>query len=178
MWRFFKAPEVHHLQHLRHPLADLLLPQLDLFALLVGPAQAKAEGDVLIHIEVREQGVLLEHRVHRPLVGRDRIDPHTVKKDIARGGRLKTTDDAKRGGLAAPAGTQQCEEFLVVDIQIDAVQHHFPVKGHGTVGQADELLGHARFPLQLRCNLVSSLDLFTRVGARFPRATGGPGFHG
>ena len=64
-----------------------------------------------------EQGVLLKHRVHRPFMGRDSINPHTVKKYVASGGRLETTDNAQSGGLAASTGTEQCEELLVMDIQ-------------------------------------------------------------
>ena len=32
---------------------------------------AQAEGDILVYVQMREQGVFLEHRVDGPLVGRD-----------------------------------------------------------------------------------------------------------
>ena len=142
----FKALQVDHLQHLHDTLVDLLFRQLDFFPLIIRLRDTQAKGHVLIYVQVGKQGILLEYRVHRPFMGRNSINPHTVKKNIARGGRLKTTNDSECGGLAAPAGTQQCEEFLVVDIQIDSIQHHFAVKGHGAVGQTDQLLGHLAYP--------------------------------
>ena len=110
-----KAPQVDHLQHFRHPPVDLLLGQLHLAPLGVRLGDAQAEGDVLIHVQVREQGVFLEHRVDGPFVGRDSINPHPVEQNISRGRRLKTTDDSERGGLAAPTGSEQREEFLILD---------------------------------------------------------------
>ena len=68
-----------------------------------------------------EQGVFLKHGVHLPPVRRNIINPHTVEKHIPGGRLLKTTDDTQGGRLAATAGAEQCEEFLVIDIQIDGV---------------------------------------------------------
>ena len=143
----FKALQVDHLEHLGDPLLDLLFRDLYfLLGLRVHLGDPQAEGDVLEHIEVGEQGVALEHGVDGPLVGRDRIDPHAVKKNIPGGGLLKTADNSKRGRLAAPTGTQQREELLVIDIQVDVVQHDLAVKSHGTVGQADQFLRHISSP--------------------------------
>ena len=112
-----KALQVDHVQHLQHPLLDLRLRKLDLpAALRVGLWDAQAEGDVFKHIQMGEEGVPLEHRVDGPFMGRNVIDPHTVKKNVPLCGRLKTANDTKCGGFAAPTGTQQCEEFLIVDV--------------------------------------------------------------
>ena len=80
-----------------------------------------------------EQGVALENRIDCPFMRRNIINPHAVKKYVPLGRRLKTTDDTKRGCLAAPTGTQQREEFLIVDIKVDVVKDHVAVKGHGAV---------------------------------------------
>ena len=113
----FKALQVDHLEHLHDPVVDLLLGQLDLlFGLRVHLGDAQTEGDILKHVEVGEQGVPLKHSIYRPFVGRNRVNPHAVKKNIPGGGLLKTAYNTKRGGFAAPTGTQQREEFLVVDI--------------------------------------------------------------
>ena len=112
----FKALQVDHLEHLHDPVVDLLLGQLDLlFGLRVHLGDAQTEGDILKHVEVGEQGVPLKHSIYRPFVGRNRVNPHAVKKNIPGGGLLKTAYNTKRGGFAAPTGTQQREEFLVVD---------------------------------------------------------------
>ena len=112
-----KALQVDHLQHLQHPLLDLRLRKLDLpAALWVGLWDPKAKGDVFKYIQVGEKGVPLEHGVDGPLMGRNIIDPHAVKKNVPLCGRLKTANDTKCGGFAAPTGTQQREEFLIVDV--------------------------------------------------------------
>ena len=159
----FKAPQVHDLQHLHDPVVDLFLGQLHLFALGVRLGDAQAKGDVLIHVEVGEQGVFLKDRIDGPLVGRDRIHPHAVEQHIARGGRLKTTDDAQGGGLAASTGAKQREEFLIIDIQVDVIKHDLVVESHGTVVQADQLFGHVSSPISkiiVSSSLVSSLRPF------------------
>ena len=103
-----KALEADGLQHLQHPLADLLLGDLDGLFRVVGVRallHPEAEGHVLKNVQVREEGVLLEDGVDLPLVGRNVIDPHTVEEHVAAGGRREAADDPQRRGLAAAAGT-------------------------------------------------------------------------
>ena len=68
-----------------------------------------------------EQGVFLKHGVHLPPVRRNIINPHTVEKHIPGGRLLKTTDDTQGGRLAATAGAEQCEEFLLIDFFCDTI---------------------------------------------------------
>ena len=89
-----------------------------------------------------EQGVFLEHGVDRPFMGRNIINPHAVKQNVPGGRRQKTTDNTERGCFAAPTGTQQREEFLIIDIQIDVIQHDGIIVVHDTVGQTNEFFGH------------------------------------
>ena len=67
----------------------------------------QTEGDVVVNIQVREQGVTLEHGVDLSFIGGHIVDPLTVKEHIAVGGCQKTTDDAQGRGLAAAGGAQQ-----------------------------------------------------------------------
>ena len=133
-----KALETDGLQHLHDPLLDLSLRQL---------LHPQTEGDVLIHIQVREQGVLLENGVDLPLIGRDVINPHTIEQDISRRRRRETSDDTQRGGLAAPAGSEQREELLVIDVQIDVIENQLVVECHAEIPQANQLFGHVSSPI-------------------------------
>ncbi len=173
-----EALQVDDLQHLHHALVDLPLRDPHLAAAGVLFGQAQAEGHVFKHVEMREQGVSLEHGVHCPLIRRDIIDPHAIKQNVPGGRRQKPAYDPKRGCLAAPAGAQQREEFLIVDIQIDVVEHDLVAVGHDTVPQADQLLGHLSSPISNDECFVSSLFVFP--GKRPPRRAilSDPGFHG
>ena len=134
-----KALQTHHAQHFRHALLDFLGRHL-------GDPQAK--GDVLKHVQMREQRILLEHRVDLPLMRRDIINPHTVKGDVSRRGRRETADNPQRCGLATAAGAQKCEEFRIVDIQIDVIENQLVVKRHAEVPQANQLFGHLSSPVR------------------------------
>ena len=102
--------EVDDLKHLHDPLIDLLLG--DLHLLLAGgiagiraALHPQTERDIFVHIQVREQGVLLEDGVDLALIGRNVINPHTVKQDIAGCRRHKAANDPQRGALTASAGS-------------------------------------------------------------------------
>ena len=118
-----KALEAHHFQHLQHPLSDLRLGDLYLDLLLLPIllhrlrlADAQAEGHVLKDVQVGEEGVALEDRVHLPQMGRNVIHPHPVEQHFARSGRNEAANDAQGGGLAAATGSEQCEEFTVIEV--------------------------------------------------------------
>ena len=104
-----KALEADDFQHLHDPLPDLLLGNLHhTFAggvVGVGTLlHPQTESDVLKHVQVGEQGVLLEDGIDLPLIGRNVINPHTVKEDVsARRGR-EAADNPQCGGFTAPTG--------------------------------------------------------------------------
>ena len=91
---------------------------------------------------MRKKGITLEHGVDLPLVGRDVVDDLPVKRHRAGSRRQKAADNPKRRGLAAAGGAEQCEEFVIVEIKIDAVENTLPVELHGQVLESDEFLGH------------------------------------
>jgi hypothetical protein len=68
------------------------------------PLHPQSESDVLKHVQMGKQGVLLEDGVDLPPVGREIIDPHTVKEDVSRHRCRETANNPQRGGFAAPAG--------------------------------------------------------------------------
>ena len=118
------AFHLHQLQHPVDPAADLSLhfllrghPQL------LRRLQIQAEGDVVVHVQVVEQGVLLEHRVDAALVGGDARHVLALEQHLAGGGHFKPADDAQQRGLAAAGGPQQRDKFALADVQVDVVQH-------------------------------------------------------
>ena len=121
-----KAFQAHDFQHIAHLAADGLFVHL---------FQPQAEGHVLEHVQVREQRILLEHRVHRALVGRHTGDILALEQNFA-GIRLQKACDQPQGrGLAAAGRTQQRNELFVMDIEIQSVQNALAVKLHYDVPQ-------------------------------------------
>ena len=103
----FKALQADDFQHLGHALVNFVL--LDL-------CNAQAEGDIVVHVQMREQRVALEDRVDLALIRRQIVDALAVEQHVAGRGRQKAADNPEHGRLSTAAGTQQCEEFLVVDV--------------------------------------------------------------
>ena len=127
----FQADDLEHFQHLG---ADLLLGHL---------FQAQAESNILKHIQVREERVLLEHRVYRPLVGRHVGDVLAIKKDIARFRGDKTGNHTQGRRLAAAGGAEEGDKFLVVDVQRESVQDLLPIEIDNNVFQRyDQIFIH------------------------------------
>ena len=119
---------------------DLLLGDL---------GNSQAEGDVVIDIQVRKKRIALENRIDLSFIGGHIIDPLTVEKHIAVGGRQKAADDAQGGGLAAAGGAEQGQKFVIVDIEVDAVQDALTVKFHGEVLEANQFFGHVSSPVSV-----------------------------
>ena len=135
----FEALEADDFQHLGHAFVDLIL--LDL-------CNAQAEGDVVVHVQMREQRVALEDRVDLALIGGQIVDPFAVEQHVAGRRGQKTADDPEHGRLSAAAGPQQCEEFLVVDVQVDVVENRLSVlECHSEIREANELFGHVSSPI-------------------------------
>lgn len=99
---------VHQLEHLGHAGVDVSLGQLVLL---------QAEGDVLCHGHVWEQGVGLEHHVDRPLVGRHVGDVDAVEQDPPFGRALEACQHAQQGRFAGTGATQQGEDLAFADFQ-------------------------------------------------------------
>src|SRR5207245_8241535 len=105
------APEsvpgpVHELERLPHTLAHLCS----------GPApHAQPKGDVVEHIEVREERELLEHKVRLAPVGRNVVHPSAGEIDVTARGSLEAGEDAERRRLAATRRPEEREELTRAD---------------------------------------------------------------
>ncbi len=99
------------------PLGDL-----GLLRPLGGRADPQAEGDVVGHGHVAEQGVVLEHHAHPPLARGQGQEVLAVQADRAFVGSLEPGDRPQQGGLARARGAQQGQEFAGLGAQGDALQ--------------------------------------------------------
>ena len=73
---------------------------------------------------MREQGVLLEHRVDLTLIGRHVCNINAVHFDAA-GSRLdKTGNKTQHGRLAATGRAEKGQELAVLDIKIDMLERN------------------------------------------------------
>ncbi len=113
--------QLHELQH----VPDLLLHRLD-------AAPAQTEGDVLEDVEVWEEGVGLEDRVHRPLVRRQVRDLLVAEEDGAGGRFLQARDHPQGGRLPAAGSAEQSEKGALRDGEVEGVYG-----GEGAVVLAD-----------------------------------------
>jgi hypothetical protein len=112
--------ELDKLEH----LGDLLLDVLDATTL-------ESEGDVFGDVEVREESIVLEHRVDRPLVRLVVRHVLVTKVDRARGRGLQPGDHTERRRLAAAGGAQQGEERSLRNLEVERLHS----------GERGELLG-------------------------------------
>ena len=87
---------------------------------------------------MREQRVLLEYRVDGTLIRRQVVYPLAVKINIALVRRFKAADNPQRRRLAAARGSEERNEFLVADIQVDVFQNRRVLKGFRYVFQFDK----------------------------------------
>ena len=126
-------------------------------------ADHQSVGDVLGHRHVREQGVVLEDRVHVALVRRQTRDIGPAEQDPALGRLLEPGDHAQAGGLARARRTQHREELPFANLEVDPVDgddvaealdhvleaHGDPVHGRRAVRHRHGSIGQAVFPLML-----------------------------
>ena len=117
-----QARDVEHLCGALHPAVDLVLRKF---------ARAQAERDVLEHVHVRVERVVLEHHgdvaIARPHV----VDHLAVDRDRAVVDLLEARDRAQERALAAAGRAHQHRELALGDVEVDAA--------HG-VGLAIELV--------------------------------------
>ena len=107
------------------------------FRLLLGRALVpQAEGDVLLHGQVGEEGVVLEHGVDVALVRWRLRHVDAVEQDLALGRFLEAGDHAQRRRLATARRAQQREELAWGDVQVDACDGHEVAE---TLHEVDEL---------------------------------------
>jgi len=98
---------------------------------LVGghPGYPQAELHVAGYVAVREQGVVLEHEAHAPLVGRRDRQVLVTPPNPSRRGTLQAGDGPEQGALAAPRRSQQHHHLALGHLEVDAIQHRHTVEG-------------------------------------------------
>ena len=99
-----------------HQPEQLLDPFLRIFG---APAlHARAETDIVPHIEMGEQGVVLENDTDASPVGGESVDPATVHVQGARI-RINEAGNQPQGrGLAAAGGTQQGKKLALTHLEV------------------------------------------------------------
>ena len=109
---------------------------------------AQPVADVLGDVHVREQGVVLEDRVHVAPVGRDAGDGLAGEVDLARGRLLEAGDHAQGRGLAAARRPEERVERPARDRQAHRVDRD----------DVPEPLGHVH-DLDVRRRVVVGVDV-------------------
>ncbi len=132
---FAQLRQVHQLQH----LAD------DAWGLGM---LANAEGDVIRHRQVREQGVVLEHHADSPLLGREGesgAGQHGITQlDFAIVDRLESGYGAQRGGLAAAGRPEQAADIATIQMQVQVLHDALLTIAAGQIAQLQQrLVAHA-----------------------------------
>ena len=64
---------------------------------------AQAVGDVVAHVQVGKEGVVLKDSVYSPFVGRKGVQPLAGHPDFAGSGLFETGDEAQKRGFAGTA---------------------------------------------------------------------------
>ena len=104
--------ELEQLRGLRDALLDLLLG---------GVLQAQRERDVLEHVQVRVQRVVLEDHREVPVARRLLVDACSVDEHLAGGDVLQAHDHPEQGRLAAPRRPDEDDELALGDLEADVV---------------------------------------------------------
>src|SRR6185312_2777742 len=94
------------------PALDLVLRELPKF---------EAERHVVEYAHVRIERIVLEHHGDVTVTRRDVVDDVATDPDFAGGDLLQAGDHAQRGGFAAAGRSDQHDEFLIRDVQVDAL---------------------------------------------------------
>ena len=109
--------ELHQIQQLLDPGSDGRLGRS-----LGARLDPQAEGHVLEHRHVPEQGIVLEHETDIALAHVEIRGILAADDDVAAVGLLQPRDDPQQCGLAAAGGAEQRHQFTVVKIEVDVGQ--------------------------------------------------------
>lgn len=94
--------EIHQPQPVIDPLLDEIPRQ---------PLILKAEGDVLGHCQVGEEGVGLKHDAKIALLGRQAGDIAPSLPDLAVVRQIQAGDGSEQGGFAAAGGAEKADKL-------------------------------------------------------------------
>ena len=105
-----------------------------------GRPQAQAEGQVLPHVHVGIEGVVLKHHGHVPVLGREGVHPAVPDKDFSPGQLFQAGYTAQHRALAAARGPDQDQELPIGDLQAQVIHRRHLAEPLGQIFQPD--LGH------------------------------------
>ena len=100
---------------------ERLAAELRALGLARMPRDHQPVADIVEHVHMREERVVLEHGVDRPAIGRH-ARHGSPKISMSAGGRLlEAGDQSQARGLARAGGAEHGEELARRDVEIDAV---------------------------------------------------------
>jgi len=101
--------DAQDLSRLADPLVDFTLRKLP---------QLQGKSHVLINGHVRIEGIVLKNHGYVAVLGGNVVDNTITYANRTFGYLLQTCYHAKGGGLSTAAGTNQYDELLVLDVQV------------------------------------------------------------
>ena len=128
---FGKFGKARQLEHLFNARGDICLGHIPSF---------QPKGDILPDRQMWEQGIGLEHHVHRPLVRRDARDILTRQFDLARAWVFKPGKHAHHRCFTAARGPQQCKELAFINTQRQIIDRNEIAKTLCHILEADKRL--------------------------------------
>ncbi len=102
------------------------------------PVLLQSVGDVLLNAHVGEEGVGLEHHVHRPLPRGHRGHVLAVDLDRAAVRPLEPREHPQEGGLARAGAAEEAEDLPLPHVEAQVVDGPVAVEALGQVRDADE----------------------------------------
>ena len=134
----FVPVEVHELQRVMNLVLDILARL---------PLDAEAERDIFCHVHIREQRILLEHRIDLPLLGRQLRDVRAIKQDAAAVRQLEAPDQPQRRRLPAPRRPEKRHELIFMNGEVEILDDLPPVKRFVDALQAQQFFFHLSLSL-------------------------------
>src|SRR5690606_28808279 len=130
-------------------------------------------ADVAGHAEMREQGVVLEHHPHPPLLRRHEHLPVTdhlpVDLDAPPVGTVEAGDETQGRGLARAGRAEQGEDVARVDVEVEAPQGGRVAESLLDVAGSDRrgvlVVGHVRCRSRATSRYRGTADIATRTRA-------------
>ncbi|MPN16309.1 hypothetical protein SDC9_163648 [bioreactor metagenome] len=126
------------LQQRRQPQQLCRLPETLLALGLANLAHLQTELDVVCHVHVREERIVLEHHGNAALCRRHMGDVATIDAHRPRGGHVQPGNHAQGGGFAAARRAEQDAKRAWFNAQIHGMQGRGVTPGFGDVLQLDQ----------------------------------------
>ena len=100
-------------------------------------ADAERKGDILKHIHMPEQGIMLEHEADTAGggMGLGRLDP--ANGDAARVRLVQPGDEAQQGGFARARRAKQRQQLALVHGEVHVIEHRMAVEAARDIGNGD-----------------------------------------